>query len=311
MMKTKTKSLRRACLLLVLGLIAAACGSDDSSSDAASGSGDMSAIQGDVSALEQRVAALENAPMSESASVVAGNRLDAIKDRGRLVVGMSLLYEPQMFRDDSGNPAGYDVELMQMLADDLGVELDIQDLEFPALMPGLIAEQFDLVSVGLVGRPERLEQLWFTCPYVPYRQVVVVNDGAGITSLDQLNSSGVTMTALIGSTAANLTSTRFPDAELVELDQAPAFLEVAAGRADAIVVEEYLAIPFVRENAGTSILNPDAPFSQEYGAWAVPRGEVVWLDYLNGWLSYYISRGTLDELYTKWIGPTEGLPPCN
>ena len=219
----KTKSFRWAGLLLVLGLIASACGSDDSS-NAASGSGDMSAIQGDVSALEQRVAALENAPMSESASVVAGNRLDAIKDRGRLVVGMSLLYEPQMFRDDSGNPAGYDVELMQMLADDLGVELDIQDLEFPALMPGLIAEQFDLVSVGLVGRPERLEQLWFTCPYVPYRQVVVVNDGAGITSLDQLDSSDVTMTALIGSTAANLTSTRFPNAELVELDQAPAFL---------------------------------------------------------------------------------------
>ena len=98
---------------------------------------------------------------------------------------------------------------------------------------------------------------------------------------------------------------------MVELDQAPAFLEVASGRADAIVVEEYLAIPFVRENPGTSILNPDAPFSQEYGAWALPRGEVVWLEYLNGWLSYYISNGRLDELYTEWIGPTEGLPACN
>ena len=72
-----------------------------------------------------------------------------------------------MFRDANGNPAGYDVDLMRMLAEDLGVELVIQDLEFPALIPGLLADQFDLVSVGLVGRPPRLEQLWFTCLTCP------------------------------------------------------------------------------------------------------------------------------------------------
>lgn len=131
-------------------------------------------------------------------------------------------------------------------------------------------------------------------------------------SIDELNSSDVTMTALTGSTAANLTETRFPNAELIQLDQAPAFLEVASGRADAIVVEEYLALPFVAENPSTSVLNPNAPFvAEEYGAWAVPRGEVVWLEYLNGWLAYYISRGTLDEIYERRIGPTEGMPACN
>ena len=225
---------------------------------------------------------------------------------------MVLQFPPQMYIDDNGNPAGYDVDLMNMLADDLGVTLEISNLEFEAMIPGLIANQFDLVSVGLVGRPARLEQLWFTCPYVPYRQVVVVNNDSGIMSIDELNSSGVTMTALTGSTAAGLTETRFPNAELVQLDQAPAFLEVASGRVDAIVVEEYLAIPFVAQNPSTSILNPNAPFvAEEYGAWALPRGEVVWLEYLNGWLAYYISRGTLDEVYERHIGPTEGMPACN
>jgi len=239
------------------------------------------------------------------------NHFDAIKERGTLRVGMTLQFEPQMYRDENDEPAGYDVELVTMLATDLGVELEISDQEFDALIPGLLADQFDMVSVGLVGRPPRLEQMWFSCPYVPYRQVVVVNDEAGITSLDDLNSPDVAITALIGSTAANLVSTMFPEAELIELEQAPAFLEVAAGRAAAIVVEEYQAIPFVAENAGTSILNPDAPFSQEYGAWALPRGDVMWQNYINGWLSYYISNGTLDNLYTEIIGPTEGLPPCS
>lgn len=247
----------------------------------------------------------------EGGSVLDGNLLDEIKDRGTLRVGMTLQFEPQMYRDANDEPAGYDVEVLNILAADLGVDLEISDQEFDALIPGLIAGQFDMVSVGLVGRPPRLEQLSFTCPYVPYRQVVVTNDGAGIGSLDDLNSGDVTMTALTGSTAANLTTTEFPNAELIELDQQAAFLEVASGRADAIVVEEYLAIPFVRENPGTSVLNPNQPFSQEYGAWAVPRGALIWQDYLNGFLSYYIANGTLDGLYTDIIGPTEGLPACN
>lgn len=267
-------------LVAVLALAMTACNGDDEGDGAASG-------------------------------VLEGNSLDAIKERGSLRVGMSLQFEPQMYKDANDQPAGYDVEVLKLLAADLGVELDISDQEFDALIPGLLAGQFDLVSVGLVGRPARLEQLWFTCPYVPYRQVVVVNDGAGITGLDQLDSPDVTITALIGSTAANLVSTQFPSAELVELEQAPAFLEVASGRADAIVVEEYLALPFVRENPGTSVLNPDAPFSQEYGAWALPRGDVIWKDYLNGWLGYYIANNTLAGLYEDIIGPTEGLPPCN
>ncbi|NNF08892.1 MAG: transporter substrate-binding domain-containing protein [Acidimicrobiia bacterium] len=277
--------MRWTILLVVVAMLAAACDSDSE------GDGDSG--------------------QSGAAAILDGNRLDAIKDRGTLTVGMTLQFEPQMYRDANDEPAGYDVELVKMLAEDLGVELDIQDLEFDALIPGLLAEQFDLVSVGLVGRPARLEQLWFTCPYVPYRQVVVTNNDSGITSLDQLNSADVTMTALIGSTAANLITNEFPNAELIELEQAPAFLEVASGRADGIVVEEYLAIPFVAENPSTSVLNPDDPFAQEYGAWAVPRGDVVWLEYVNGWLGYYISNGTLDQMYTDIIGPTEGLPACN
>jgi polar amino acid transport system substrate-binding protein len=279
-------------LMSVLALVLGACDADEGSDTTVADGGDGGTTVATPEGFE-------------------GNHFDAIKERGTLRVGMTLQFEPQMYRDENDEPAGYDVELVQLLATDLGVELEISDQEFDALIPGLLADQFDMVSVGLVGRPPRLEQMWFSCPYVPYRQVVVVNDEAGITSLDDLNSPDVAITALIGSTAANLVSTMFPEAELVELEQAPAFLEVAAGRAAAIVVEEYQAIPFVAENDGTSILNPDAPFSQEYGAWALPRGDVMWQSYINGWLSYYISNGTLDNLYTEIIGPTEGLPACS
>ena len=315
--------------LLAVALIAAACGDGDGEAapapapaeapapapadDAAAPTDDAAAPTEDTAApAEEEVTLTQGESGSAAQAVVSGNLLDEIKDRGTLKVGMVLQFEPQMYIDENGEPAGYDVDLMHMLAEDLGVELEISDLEFEAMIPGVLARQFDMASVGLVGRPARLEQLWFTCPYVPYGQVVVVNNDSAVKTRSDLNSSDVTMTALAGSTAANLISKEFSEANLVELDQAPAFLEVASGRADAIVVENYLAQPFVAENPTTSILDPTDPFlAAEYGAWALPRGEVVWLEYLNGWLGYYIARGTLDDLYEKHIDQSPGIPACN
>lgn len=317
--------------LVALSLIAAACGDGDDDAAPAPAPAEAPAAADDAApapaddaapapaedaapapaAEEEEVTLSQGDSGSAAQAVVSGNLLDEIKDRGSLRVGMVLQFEPQMYIDENGEPAGYDVDLMHMLAEDLGVELDIHNLEFDAMIPGLLARQFDMASVGLVGRPARLEQLWFTCPYVPYGQVVVVNNDSAVKTRSDLNSSDVTMTALAGSTAANLISKEFSEANLVELDQAPAFLEVASGRADAIVVENYLAQPFVAENPTTSILDPTDPFlAAEYGAFALPRGEVVWLEYLNGWLGYYIARGTLDDLYEKHIDTSPGMPAC-
>ena len=316
--------------LVALSLVAAACGDGDDDAAPAPAPAEAPAPADDAApapaddaapapaedaapapAEEEEVTLSQGDSGSAAQAVVSGNLLDEIKDRGTLRVGMVLQFEPQMYIDENGEPAGYDVDLMHMLAEDLGVELEINDLEFEAMIPGVLARQFDLASVGLVGRPARLEQLWFTCPYVPYGQVVVVNNDSAVKTRSDLNSSDVTMTALAGSTAANLISKEFSEANLVELDQAPAFLEVASGRADAIVVENYLAQPFVAENPTTSILDPTDPFlAAEYGAFALPRGEVVWLEYLNGWLGYYIARGTLDDLYEKHIDTSPGIPAC-
>ena len=320
------KSLKLLVPLMAVVLLAAACGDGDDEAaptpapaeapapaDAAPAPADDegAAPEPAPAPAEEEVTLTQADPGSAAQAVVSGNLLDEIKDRGTLRVGMVLQFEPQMYIDENGDPAGYDVDLMHMLAEDLGVELEINDLEFEAMIPGVLARQFDMASVGLVGRPARLEQLWFTCPYVPYGQVVVVNNDSAVKTRSDLNSSDVTMTALSGSTAANLISKEFSEANLVELDQAPAFLEVASGRADAIVVENYLAQPFVAENPTTSILDPTDPFlAAEYGAWAVPRGEVVWLEYLNGWLGYYIARGTLDDLYEKHIDTSPGMPAC-
>jgi ABC-type amino acid transport substrate-binding protein len=215
---------------------------------------------------------------------------------------MTLKSKPQMYRDANNQPAGYDVELVKQMAKDLGVELVIDDQDFEGLIPGLLADKFDLISVGLVNTPERAKTMWFSKPYVPYKQVVVVNDKAGVASIDQLNAKGRTLTALVGSTAAEQAKRTFPNARLQELEQQPALLEVASGRADGVVLEEYLARQFVKENPGkVHVLNPNQPFSLEYGCYALPKGDLVWQQWVNNWVDYWQAKGLLDALYKQIV----------
>src|SRR3954467_10288328 len=116
---------------------------------------------------------------------------------GKLTVGMNLQFKPEMYLDN-GQPAGYDVDLLNKLVPDLGVSLNIQNLDFNGLIPGLQAKKFDMVSVGLSATPERKKVVDFTRAYVPYALVLgaPAKDASSITSVDAVNTSGKTVTAL-------------------------------------------------------------------------------------------------------------------
>ena len=234
-----------------------------------------------------------------------GSVLDQIIDRGELRVGMTLQFEPEMYLDENGAPAGYDVELLNLLATDLGVELTIENQEFDALIPGLLAGQWDMISVGLVPRPARLLQMYFSDSYVPYEQVLVAAaDSDREPTIGAYNVADTTITALQGSSAAEQVTTQFPEATLAEFPQQDAaFLEVASGRADAIVVESYLAERFIQANPGDlEIVSLDSPLQIEYGAYAIPLADDLFLNYLNRWLQYYKNNGTLDRIYDEVFG---------
>jgi ABC-type amino acid transport substrate-binding protein len=240
-----------------------------------------------------------------SADQPTGSVLDEIRERGELRVGMSLQFEPEMYLDENGEPAGYDVELLKLLATDLEVELAIENQEFDALIPGLLAGTWDMISVGLVPRPPRLLQMYFTDSYVPYDLVLVAPaDTDREPTIEAYNTADTTITALQGASAAELAGTTFPEATISEFPQQDAaFLEVASGRADAIVVESYLAERFIQANPDQlAVVALPAPLQIEFGAYAIPLGDDVFLQYLNSWLQYYKNNGTLDRIYDEVFG---------
>lgn len=234
---------------------------------------------------------------------------------GKLTVGMNLQFKPEMYLDN-GQPAGYDVDLLNKLVPDLGVSLNIQNLDFNGLIPGLQAKKFDMVSVGLSATPERKEVVDFTRAYVPYALVLgaPAKDASSITSVDAVNTSGKTVTALQGSTGEQLAKKLFPKAKVKGFpDQNAAFLEVATGRADAIVVEDYLLAQFQASNAGKlEKAAIDKPLDVQYGSWAVPKGNDAFVKYLDTWLCKAQEDGTLAELYKKAFSVNDfpPMPAC-
>ena len=233
---------------------------------------------------------------------------------GTLVVGMNLQYKPQMFLDDAGKPSGYDVDLLNLLADDMGVKLDIQNLDFNGLIPGLQAKQFDMVSVGLGATDERKKVISFSNGYVPYATILAVPDGATLdATIDAYNQPGIVITALQGSTAEQLVKDTFPKATVTSFpDQNAALLEVSSGRADAVVIEDYILAEYDRTNPNQ--LKPlalDTPLSLYYGTWGVQKDNTALVDTLNTFLCKIQKDGTLADLYSKWMAPTmPEMPAC-
>lgn len=278
-----------ALLFALAALVLSACGSDDNDKAATTAGGDDAAAASDTGLK----------PINE----------------GKLTVGMNLQFEPQMYLKN-GEPAGYDVDLLNELVSDLGVELNIQNLDFNGLIPGLQSNKFDMVSVGLAPTEERRRVVDFTRGYVPYAQVLAVrpDEAASITTVEDLDEKGKTIVALQGSTGEQLARELFSNANVNGLpDQNAAFLEVATGRADGIIVEDYLLARFLKSNEGRlEKAALEGPLSLQYGSWAVPKGNEEFIEYLDNWLCTKQEDGTLERLYKQNFETDEmpEMPAC-
>jgi ABC-type amino acid transport substrate-binding protein len=249
------------------------------------------------------------AALGASAAPTAPNPYN-LKDPATLTVGMNLQYKPQMYLDAKGQPAGYDVVLLKALAKQMKVKLNIQNLDFNGLIPGLVAKKFDMVSVGLSATPERKKVVTFSRPYVPYAQILAeATSDTTPATIAAWNDPSKTITSLQGSTAEQLVQKTFPKASSKSFpDQNAAFLEVATGRAQGIVVENYLLAQFNKSNGNKLKEAPFAkPLHVEYGSWAVQKGNTKLTGYLNKFICSVQKSGKLAQMYKSTEGAT--LPP--
>jgi len=229
--------------------------------------------------------------------------LQTIQSRGQLNVTTSLLYPPEFFKDSSGKPAGYDIDVLNMVAKDLNVKLNIIDVpDNAANIANVQSGKADMVSAGLVNTPKRALVMNFTKGYVPYTQILMVTVSGGINSIADLNKPGKTITALQASTAFFRAQLLFPKATVTPLAQDEALLDVATGKADACLVEDYLAKPFIAQHSNVKLMANGQAVATEFGCWGVLAGDFLWWRWLDNWISYNIDNAQLPGMYTNTFG---------
>ena len=173
-----------------------------------------------------------------SAASDTDSDLAYIQSNGKMVIGYTV-YEPMNYTDADGNFTGFDTELATAVCEKLGVEPEFVEINWDTKETELAAKSIDCIWNGLTLTDDREENMACTKPYVKNAQVVVVKDGAEYTSTADL--VGKTVVAEAGSAGE---TTIQEDENLAQADyvsksvQTDCLMEVAAGSADAAMVDE-------------------------------------------------------------------------
>lgn len=225
---------------------------------------------------------------------------DQIREGGTIRVGADLTFPPLQMRDDEGNATGYTIDLAQQMLTDLNPDIEIEFVEIPfgELFGALAAGRFDISGIGATILPTRSQQVLFASePLFIESNIILRNTGSPVTSLEDLNSSDVTISVLAGSAQEASARALFPEAQLRSLEQQPAVQEAATGRADVVLLGEFNVAAALEENSDLEVLEGPPVFA-DINTWFMPIGDFKMQAYVNNWLRYNIIRGTLAS---KWI----------
>lgn len=233
------------------------------------------------------------------------NTWAALKEKGYIVMGLDDTFAPMGFRDNAGNIVGFDVDLANEVAKRLDIEIRFQPIDWTLKESELNAGNIDLIWNGYTMTPGRKEQVNFTDPYMENSQLIVTMAGSDIQSKKDL--AGKTIALQKDSSAYDAV---MAEKDVVEnLKQEPiqfdtnneAFMDLEAGRVDAIVVDEVLARYYMklRGEENYAVLEDDFG-DEEYGV-GVRKSDTELLEKLNAVLNEMKADGTFDEIRLKWF----------
>lgn len=239
-------------------------------------------------------------------SALAG-RIEEIKARGYVRIGVSLSGEPVGFRNASNQPVGYDVDVATQLAAKLGVPARFSDVSGDARISMLMSRQLDLVVANVSITPQRARVVDFSIPYNLAGLRVIAQKSAHIKTLADLNGKRVVVGR--GTTADAFLRQSAPQAIFIYTDTfAPdGVLLLQQKRADAGVEDSSLLDYLASKNDQLETL-PTLYGNTPIGI-AMAKGDPALLKFVNEFVSDYIKSGAYAANYKKWWG-TKTPPPA-
>jgi len=279
MKKITRRSFMAAAGLTVAALALTACGGSSSTASSAAASSVAS-----------------SAAASSEAASAAATELTTV-EAGKLTMATNAAFPPYEMTTDAGEFEGIDIETAQAIADKLGLELQIDDMDFDAALLSVQQGKADIVMAGVTVTDERKAVMDFSDNYATGIQSIIVPEGSDIASPDDL--AGKKIGTQRGTTGYIYCSDDFGDENVVAYDDGlTAIQALNNGQVDAVVIDNAPAKEFVAANPGLVIL--DTSYAEEDYAIGMAKGSSL-EDAVNAVLEELKADGTLQSIVDKYI----------
>lgn len=235
-----------------------------------------------------------------SSSAKTESALEAIKEKGKLVVGTSADFAPFEFKtlvDGKDTIVGSDIDMVKAIGEKLGVEVEFMDMQFDAVLVALQQSKVDIAVSGISATAERKESFDFSVPYYNPPQKIVINkkNKDTFTSIESLN--GKKVGAQKGSIQEGVVENQLPDSQKVSIPRVPNLIvELNQGSIDALVLEETIAESYLSQNPDLMIADIELTSNEDEAfAIAMPKGQDDLKKEIDSILQEMIDDGSIDQ----------------
>ncbi|RVT81532.1 transporter substrate-binding domain-containing protein [Rhodobacteraceae bacterium CCMM004] len=241
--------------------------------------------------------------MGAMATDAAAKSLDDILSDGTIRIGINPNFPNMSTRNDAGEWQGFDIEIGQMIADKLGVEVEWVPTETAQRVPFLVSDRIDLSLGALTRNSERAKLIDYTVPLHTEVLAVLATDQIEGETWEDFNREGVTLANMRGNWTVGWIEENMPNVELELVDSiADTVRLVAQGRADAIVENIDFFMGFTEQHEGVTWRVVPEPIFVAYCAIGVAQGNDNLTEVLNIVLYDLHSSGAVNETWEKNYG---------
>ena len=287
-------------MALAMALSLAACGGNGTTSSA-----------GSASSTGSSAAESSSASTSNSSSSAYGDFAGSLIEEGKLIMATNASFPPYEMTDDNNNVIGIDADIAQAIADKLGLELQIDNIDFDAALLAVQEGRADVILAGLTYREDRDLVMDFTSPYATGYQAIIVKEGdtriaGGNDDLMLVDAEGnvvedVQIGVQRGTTGELYCQDAYGVDKVTSLDNGSVAVQALLnGQVDCVVIDIGPAEEYVAANAGLEIV--EGAYTVEDYCAAVDEGNEALLTAINTALTEMINDGTVEEIMNQYIG---------
>jgi len=237
-----------------------------------------------------------------SVMAISATTLENVIKRGKLIVATDLTAIPMQYRDAQGNPTGFVVEMMNLAAQNLGVELEWRDMAWESLIPSLTSRKVDMIAANMSMLLTRAKSIRFSDPYFLTGVKMLVRADTEVENWEEFKDPKLKLGETMGSSHADWIEANWNrDVSLYD-NMAEWVTELKNGRIDGVMDDEMLVLDIVKREPSLKAL-PGYIRVDMYGlAFNQGTDDDSIVDWFNLFLKWIKLTGEYGEIYENYVG---------